>query len=464
MKQKKFKMEYLLYLFLLLTPFLDALSFVFREHFPNTAISPATLLRPVIPGILLLYIFVKDQKSRKRFIVGGFLYLIYGILHLMVFKNLHTDFNAGGLFSEAQYIINYTYMIALFYAFFWFYKETGLKKLRKYMTWMLAIYLSLIYLAILTGTSSTTYIDGVGYKGWNASGNGLSAVFILSFCTIFTYLLKCLKKWYIWLFLFGLFYYLLILFGTRTAFFGSILVLFIYGLGRVLIYFVQKKNFQIKQFVLLCMTLLLIGSITIFGGSNVLKRRQNMSKLGNEIIDPLTNETSHLTGDLTNFVVEIKNEQPSVMMSEEQKLALLQTYQFATKKDIANTNRRLQQLIYHHYLFKEQFSMKTFLFGNGYLNNYPELTLEMEVPAFFYNFGFLGFLLYFGPFLSILIYMMIAFFKNIKRVTIDYIMYLSGAGLSMVLSLLTGYVYFYVPSMLVVLCTFILLLKEREEI
>lgn len=462
MNKIKFKMEYLIYLFLLLTPFLDAVSFLFRKYVPNAIISPSTLIRPIIPGILLLYIFIKDKHSRKLLLSGGFFYCIYGALHLLVFQKLHTGFNSGSVFSEAQYILNYTYMIGLFYAFYWFYKETGLNHLRKYMSLMLVIYLSLIYLSILTGTSSPTYIDGVGYKGWNASGNGLSAVFILCFCTVFTYLLKYIKKWYLWIFLLALFYYLLVLFGTRTAFFGSILVVLIYGMSRGFIYLVQDKKIDIKQLLFLFIIICVLGVGAITCGTNVLKRRQNISDLENTIVDPLTNKTSHLTGDLTQFVVEIKKEKVSVEMSEEQKLALLKTYQVATKNNLPNSNRRVQQLIYHHHLFKEECSIKTILFGTGYLNNYPELTLEMELPAFFYNFGLLGCILYFGPFLMILISMIIYFFKGRKKMTIDYMMYLAGAGLSVVLSLLTGYVYFYVPSMLIVICIFILLLKERR--
>lgn len=465
MKQKKFKMEYLIYLFLLLTPFFDAFSFIFRSYYPNSSISPTTILRPVIPVILLLYIFVKDQSSRKWIISGGVLYCLYGVFHLWAFHTLHTDFNAGGIFSEAQYVLNYTYMISLFYTLFWFYKKSGLKELQKYLSWMLVIYLGLIYVSIITGTSSTTYIDGIGYKGWNASGNGLSAIFILGFCSTFTYLLKYIKKWYVGCFLIALFYYLLILFGTRTAFFGSILVLAIYGFGKGIIYLFQRKEkIKIKSMVWIILVVLMVGSVAVASGANVLKRRQNMAKLGNEIVDPLTNTRSHLTGDLTNFVVEIKTSEPHVFMSDAQKRALLRTYQTASKYNLSNTNRRLQQLIYHNYLFEEQLSVKTLLLGNGYLNNYPELTLEMELPAFFYNFGLLGFVLYFGPFLSILIYMVMAFFKHIKTVTIDYMMYLAGAGLSVILSCLTGYVYFYVSSMLVVICIYILLIKESEEI
>lgn len=46
--------------------------------------------------------------------------------------------------------------------------------------------------------------------------------------------------------------------------------------------------------------------------------------------------------------------------------------------------------------------------------NFRELVLEMEIPAFLFNFGLFGFTLYFVPFLSIFIYG-IYFALNIGR-------------------------------------------------
>ena len=86
----------------------------------------------------------------------------------------------------------------------------------------------------------------------------------------------------------------------------------------------------------------------------------------------------------------------------------------------------------------------------------------MEIPAYFYNFGILGTILYLGPFIVIFVQGVILFFKRRMQVSIDYMMFLAGILFSFVLSCLTGYVYFYVSSMLVVLLLFILFLKEKE--
>ena len=89
----------------------------------------------------------------------------------------------------------------------------------------------------------------------------------------------------------------------------------------------------------------------------------------------------------------------------------------------------------------------------------------MEVPAFFYNFGIVGFILYLGPFLFLIISGIYTFFKRHMKVSIDYMMYTRSRvmGLSVVLSCLTGYVYFYVPSMLVVVILFLLFIEEKEK-
>ncbi len=462
MKVKNFKIEYLIYLFLLLTPFLDSISFLYREYGPDTLLSPTTILRPVIPVILLVYIYIKDRNARKYLWLGGFIYGLYALGHLWTFQHFHTDFNAGGVFSELQYVINYSYMIGLFYVLWWFHKQNRIPHLRKYIVWMLVAYLGLIYLAIFTNTSSTTYIDGVGYKGWNASGNGLSALLILGFCSIFTLLLSYKKKWYMWLFIVALFFYLITLFGTRTALFGGIIVVLIYFISYMIHYWITQKQISFKKIFLFGITVFVLTFLVLIGGSTAMKRRSNLKEVGSGMIDPLTNEVTHLTGDLTNFVVDIKKEQLDITLSEEQKNALLKTYQKANAIELSNSNRRMQQLIYHHYLFQEELSLSTFLFGTGYLNQYPELTLEMEIPAYFYNFGILGTILYLGPFIVIFVQGVILFFKRRMQVSIDYMMFLAGILFSFVLSCLTGYVYFYVSSMLVVLLLFILFLKEKE--
>lgn len=86
--------------------------------------------------------------------------------------------------------------------------------------------------------------------------------------------------------------------------------------------------------------------------------------------------------------------------------------------------------------------------------------MEMEIPAFLINFGVFGFILYFGPFLAILIY---ALKKSFKKINLENAIYLTGIGLAIGLATLSGYVYFSFSSMTMVIILNVLLLKNIEK-
>ena len=103
-------------------------------------------------------------------------------------------------------------------------------------------------------------------------------------------------------------------------------------------------------------------------------------------------------------------------MSESQKQSILDLYNTANKLNVTNNDQRMQQLIYNIALVKNQKNLGLIIFGNGYMANFRELVLEMEIPAFLFNFGILGFTLYFVPFLAIFVYGAYIAIKNIRKV------------------------------------------------
>ena len=58
------KIEYIVYFYIILCPILDIASYCFRNAF-DTSISISTFLRPIIPIILAIYIFIKDCCIEK---------------------------------------------------------------------------------------------------------------------------------------------------------------------------------------------------------------------------------------------------------------------------------------------------------------------------------------------------------------------------------------------------------------
>ena len=451
---KKFKVEYLIYILIIISPLLDAFSFLFREWFPNATLSPTLIIRPIIPIILIGYIFIKDKSQRKILISGTVLYAIYGAIHLLITKNLLTHISVGSVFQEAQYVFNYTYMIYVMYAMLWFNKHVKLDYLKKSLLISLSMYLLIIYFSILTGTSTSTYLTGTGYKSYFVSGNSLCTVLIMLVCnTLVTF--KDNKIWNsILLLLTGVF--MIILVGTRTGLLGFILICGIY----ILLSIMKKLGYKFsKKSILIVM---LIGAVflatTYIGATRVLKRRAEIEE-ESKIVDINTGKYGYTTGNTNYFVNEIRNKKEiEERMTDAQANSYLDMYELANKLKLRANDNRTQQLIYNLYRVKNEHNVLYILFGNGFITNEGEMVLEMEIAAIILNFGIVGFVMYLLPMLAVLVRML----KSLKkRNNMNKIMYLISILLTFALSSMAGYVFYSSTCMLVMAALYALAEKEK---
>lgn len=460
--KRKLNIENLLAVFIIICPILDIASFIFRNIF-NTKISPSTVIRPIIPMIAFIYYFIKADKKYKLKMFGiSVVYGIYAIIHLILFTTVRSESSYSNISHELQYLVNYTFMILILYVFIKTFKEKLTERLEKATMISVGIYLLSIILSIVTNTMSSTYIEGMGIKGWFESGNSISATLILSMYILLMNKNKKYRKIIILeLILMGIFLTLLI--GTRVGLYGYILTIGIFVLVKSNIFNIHKIN---KKIVIAGGTsIALIVLIITLVGSNTFTRRQHLKDIESNIVDSSNNEEAHLTGSLMEIKDKIDSKQiDNKYMNEVQQKSVLELYDIANKLQISNNNQRMQQLLYNAILVKNQANPLLILFGNGYMNQFRELVLEMDIPAFLFNFGIIGLFLYFVPFLVIFIY---AFYWAIKRYKIidqQYIMYLLGLGLAFALSVFSGYVFFNMStdSIIIVIC--VLLLNKVEEV
>ncbi len=460
--KRKLNIENLLAVFIILCPILDIASFIFRNIF-NTKISPSTVIRPIIPMIALIYYFIKADKKYKLKMFGiASIYGIYSVIHLILFSTVKTESSYSNVSHELQYLVNYTFMIIILYVFIKAFKEKLTEKLEKATMISVGIYLLSIILSIVTNTMSSTYIEGMGIKGWFESGNSISATLILSMYILLMNKNKKYRKIIIpELILMGIFLTMLI--GTRVGLYGFILTIGIFVLVKSNIFNLNKIN---KKIVIVGGTsLALIILIICVVGSNTFTRRQHLKDIKANIVDSSNNEEAHLTGSLMEIKDKIDNRQiDEKYMNEIQQKSVLELYDIANKLQISNNDQRMQQLLYNAILVKNQANPLLILFGNGYMNQFRELVLEMDIPAFLFNFGIIGLFLYFVPFLSIFIYALYWAIKRYKNIDEQYIMYLLGLGLAFALSVFSGYVFFNMStdSIIIVIC--VLLLNKVEEV
>lgn len=477
-KIKKIKIEYIVYFYIILCPILDIASYCFRNAF-DTSISISTFLRPIIPIILAIYIFIKANKKHKLILAGiATIYTVYGAIHLIVTKTFLTGCSYGGIMQELQYVVNYTFLVFNLVVFYYIFinknwrkepkkkikneeksstekliidkqinskqmnyeKENKIKSLKVSVLVMCAIYIVSIYLAILTGTSSYTYPEEqIGYKGWIESGNSLGAILCISTFIILP-LIKD-KKYripaIIVLLLVGV--YLIALIGTRVGLFGFFIAIAVFIAIEV---FLSKNKIAIVGFVILAVGVITVGLV----GSNTLKRREQMNESQYTIIDEATGKVGHMTGDMLKIKNSILNGTiEEGFMSIPQQEAVLKLNDFANKHNIAGNDTRTLQLIYNFYLVLEQKSILGIIFGNGFETNFREMIMENEIASLLFNFGIVGFALYAGPFLWILIKSIIDVIKKLKakqKLETLYLMAILALGLIFALSYLSGYIFF----------------------
>ena len=497
-KLKQLKMEHIIYFYIIICPILDIVSFLFRNAF-NTNISISTFLRPIIPIILAIYIFIKANKKHKLILSGiGLVYVIYGIVHLAVTKTFLTGCSYGGIVQELQYVVNYTFLIFNLVVFYYVFinnnwrkdnksnivinkennnndlnenkkekktektKNSKVYNLRVSVLIMCAIYIVSIYASILTGTSSYTYAEEqIGYKGWIESGNSLSAILCISTFLILPLIKN--KKYRIYtiivLILVGIF--LVSLIGTRVGLLGFFIAIAVFIALEV---FFSKNKIAIIGFIILGVSVIAVGLV----GSNTLKRRSQMNESQYDIIDEATGEVGHMTGDMLDIKNKILDGSlEEGFMSYAQQNAVLKLNEYTTSHNIEGNNTRKQQLMYNYYLVLEQKSILGILFGNGFEANFREMVMENELASLVFNFGIFGFFMYAGPFLAILIYAVIDVIKRLKKkLDTSYLMAISALGLLIILSYLSGYIFFNssLIAIISVACTLVLDSINKEKI
>ena len=456
---KEYFLQYLIGLFVIFSPILDITSFIFRTKF-NTTWSPTTFLRPIIPTIAFIYLFFK-QKEKKKIIIVSVIYGIYTIIHLYLFKTLWKESSYGNIKNELQYIVNYTFMIVTLYVMYKIFKDKDTKILRKSVLIATIIYVISIFLSILTNTSSSTYLEGIGYKGWFESGNSLCTLLCISLFIILTNSKngKVTMSSIITFILVAI--YLIVFSGMRTGILGVIIVGAMYMVARFIGgAFTKNKKISKKRIFVTILIFCMVILIIVTFGMQVLRRRAELKENEIKNIDPDTGIKRNVSGDILMLYKKIKNDEiTEKYMSKEAQKSICELYEYATKTDLSNVNMRKQQLIYNMYLVKNQKNPLLILFGNGYKAQFRELVMEMEVPALVCNFGLIGFVLYLGPFVVIWSYEVWEIIKK-RRLDGEKFLYVSGITLGLVLSTLSGYVFFNQSSM-IIMCVISVLAINR---
>ena len=459
--KKIITLENMLCLLVVLGPIFDIASFLFRNYF-ETTFSVSTFIRPIIPVLVSICIFIKAKKKQKLQMLGiAVVFAIYSVIHLYLTKTQVSGMSYGSVKEELQYIFNFTFLSIYLYIFYYVFKDKNTERLKKSISIMLGIYIASIYLSIITGTSSQTYVESnTGFKGWIESANSLSAILVLSMFVVLQGIKDKNIKWRIYNIIVSLLtgIYLAFLIGTRTGLLGFFIAVAIFVLAEML--FSKNKKIIIAGITIFVLGLVVVG---VFGSSTLI-RRADLKHESETLIDETTGEKAYMTLSTLKIKNDIVNNRVEEgYLTEAQSKSMLDLYEYTKTHDISGTDRRKQQFMYNIFLIKNQKSIPLILFGNGWATNFYELLMENELPMILFNFGIIGFGLYLLPFIIALCYSFIKAIKNRKSLDSEYVMLLSGLGLTIVLAIAQGYVFFATSSMSVIVAITVMLLNKAKS-
>ena len=202
------------YVFLLLSPILDALTAFTVKNF-NLSFSIGTIIRGLF--VILSLIWLKYNSNRKKIII---LFLLYVLLAIIYFFGL----NRYTILTEITNIFHIFYLPILM-LLFGKYKNDKIND--KLMVKIFLIYLNLIiipYLFNIGYNLTESYVNKEGYFGLFFGGNELSAVLVLLSVPALNYVNNS-KSYILKIVTYLELFVCIYLVGTKTLFIGIILVL-----------------------------------------------------------------------------------------------------------------------------------------------------------------------------------------------------------------------------------------------
>lgn len=402
-------------IFILLHPIIDLITGV-GIHYFQMSLTIGTVVRVTF---LLFIMFCTIFVYKKR---GPFLYyLLVGIYSLLYIISIFQYKEGIGLLKEIQGLIRTFYFPILLLSFYELKEEIHISK--KTLGATLILYLICIFVPTIFGIGYQSYqITKQGTLGFYHSANEISG--IISILTPILFLLLKENKRYVLNFLL-LIIYLVVIFtvGTKTPLLSLIITI-----GMLFIWIVRNclKNKNYKPVIISCSAIIIgvVGLLLVIPETNFYK-----------------NIKTHLEYLEVDNVFDIVKDKELI-----DHFIFSQRLTFWENRNKSYDNSSLYQKI----------------IGIGYFENGREAKqIEMDYIDVFYNHGIVGFTLFFGVY----IYVLIELFRIKTKMTLERYMVVTSILLILFLSFFTGHI-ITAPAVSLIAIILILDLKnvKKEEL
>lgn len=477
-----------LIIFVFLVPFINIYDFFIGEKIQVLGLSLIEILKILMICYLTLITIIskKDKiksiyKNHKILCISFiFLCIIFVIFHILSIKSFNTSLisNASNnIFVEFYFIIR-TYGVLLLLLFCFMISDIKRDKIIKIISEICFLVCSIIvisnifkigYVAYSSYLEKETIVSGNIFewltklnasnadlyttKGYFFSTNQMSLVILPSLAISMLYMTKSKKKILYFTFIIKVLGALML--STKTCSFGVIILLLFQILGYPIYNLIKhqkidKLNFIYFTLILLTYVPLLLISPVAYKTNlyqyNKIDSNANSTSTNNQDMEQLTivkiqdysdekfvkklESSYYLYGIHNSFIKMLPINSNITFWRNALKLTMGQRQDF----------RQFKKYIYNNIIKENNQEVKNYLFGIGYVSNFPYLERDFIGQNIW--FGILGTILLIGPYIIIFLLALYKIISKIKKnFTLDNIYFSVAIALNLCASYLAGHLF-----------------------
>ena len=427
---KKIDKTKLLYIFLILQPFIDLITSI-MTRFGNFTITLGMVTRASFLLVLLMHtLFFTNTKYKKKTIIYFTMLFVFIVLYFITKIDM---FKLQFLLKEITYLFKYFYLPVISICLINCFDSLKLDKeqIGKIFMINVVVFSTLIIVPHFTNTAFASYYgNNSGSVGWFYAANEVGAILTLLFPYLykFGYQNKTNK-----LMICSIFVIIsMMIIGTKVAFLGMLFTEIIF----CVYLFILRKKITIRpfivSFVILVASTILVPSIPV-------------------------------TTNMKNNVEKVEQIQEEIIKENNKYKQQQNTFWGKTLK-IALSSRDIY--LYDTYDIYDKSNIQDKFLGIGFVdresinNSKINKLIEIDIFDILFHYGIIGFIIYFGPIVWIYFKALYRAIKNKLKLNFYQFLYLYAITLLIGISCFAGHI-FGAPAVSIYL-TFSLVLLNKE--
>ncbi|WP_334329813.1 O-antigen ligase family protein [Companilactobacillus sp. HBUAS59699] len=420
------KYSIFLMLYIVFQPILDSITgLMMRMHIDVTF---GVLIRMAVMAVTVFYLLIYlilNRDNKKGFMIIGY----FVLLALMSVINLVVNMRTKTLFVpslELTTLAKSLYYPVMLLAYFYAFEELAEDRIinrffPKAIFYAINIVSVIMIIAHFTGSSFSSYsYYKLGESGWFFAANELSAIVSITFPIMIWYALEKIDTWtrvYYWVTIIIAIYSALLI-GTKGSLLAVIFGICMGILSTVIQFFRRGASKKLMAFLAGILVITLGGIFLAYPAMAV-------------------SRTAELHSEMIKYKKKKAKTKKGLTKDQEKYVKTNKTVSYLL------SGRTIYFENASHNFAKATPAQK--IFGMGYATNFKKVKnaklVEMDYIDIFFQFGFLGTLVYMAPLIYCLIYLIGTFFMKFKYMwSYKWSLLVASVALGFGMALLTGHV------------------------